>query len=173
MSKDWLGRFPRWALRKNTAYLIIPKCASRTLYDASQQIIYAAPTREFRRTAFVRHPADRLLSAWSNKSYFFGPGVREYPWLYKQKFATQTIEELLEIAESAENTRLNKHIRPQSWFVDLAGGVDVVKNNLDELKKTPRKNTSEHPPWQTLPPDLIRRIERRYEADVELYHAAV
>lgn len=126
--------------------------------------------------AYVRHPADRLLSAWSNRVQIFGFRKSLHIWGRSHQ-PLPDFPALVDLVRRTADEHLDKHVAPQSLMIEAApGGCPEVVSDLDwlpELEGRERRNASEHGSWQNLQPELIQAIEARYSEDVRLYARAL
>ncbi len=148
-------------------------------YIYSSEVGYL-PTmyRDFLKFAFVRHPADRLKSAWKNKvleaNYFHFPPV-EYEKMKELAYFVGWVEKL-------DVSQCDEHLRLQSSLIDL-NHVDFIgrfENFAEDftylahrigmpVKEIHHKNKS-HNFTLDMDPVLYHRIKDIYQKDFNLFY---
>lgn len=169
----------------------VPKVASRTINEALQagsnpkDYIYAssmgyspALCKGYFRFAFVRHPEERLLSAWRDKvlrrnHFHFEEATHEK---YKE------IEHFVDWLATQDIDRCDVHIRSQHSQIDLQhldflGRMEKFNEDFDflvkklglsvekagHLNKTPKAKVE-------LSPEVRQKIRIIYQKDFELFY---
>lgn len=106
--------------------------------------------------AFVRHPLDRLVSAWANKC---APGGISQTLRSERFREGMSFLRFVRHATRAHRWERDHHLRPQSQFflpdqVDFLGRYETLAEDWSRLAaefglgELPHKNRSEHKEWR-------------------------
>ena len=137
---------------------------------------------------FVRNPYDRIVSTYfylthENRLNNYTDAAYRYILLKYVDF-----KDFIMHIESDGLNKIILHIYPMShWICDEEGKIivdDIFKieeiekinaflteNGISEWMDSPKKNTSEHEPYESyLDPEIIAEIERLYELDFKLFN---
>ena len=151
----------------------IPKVASSSMSAAVDDYRRVSTTEEGRefRFAAVRHPLDRLVSAWA---FFCRRPIKHglTGWVSGDPF-----DAFLGVV--LERPQADKHVRPQVDYLHPDMGLVAPLESLSEawaglgLGEIPVKNATARNDWRGYKarPRLMR-AEEVYSADLEVYHAA-
>lgn len=151
-----LTRIPRTATTSQKAAYRVGRSVNRKQAKASDKPL----------VAFVRHPLDRLVSAYS--------GI----WLVKKDDIDRFVDRM--VAEDPET--VDKHIRPQHTFLYqspvFVGHYENLAKDWDEVRavycrdfgQLPHLNGSNHRPWQeVLKGDTLFKAIDYYAKDFEMF----
>lgn len=113
--------------------------------------------------AIIRHPCDRLVSCWLNRTVDF------------MNYGCKTWDDFIDYVVKTPDDNLDAHARSQAYLLDEMPDKLVKFEEMNEefakigivLKK---KNASERGPWQDyFTQEQIDRVLERYKRDYELY----
>ena len=173
--------------RKGLRIHLIPKNAHSAIHTAFEKpslravISDCTEDSEDRRMIVVRHPCDRLISAWTffcykrlDLPFNEGMGVLGYK-------ARMTLDEFYDLYKLKYNDNIHTQLQ-----VSFTGGHKIdevvkmedlndwwVKNTLKyELPTMTKTNSSEHEHWETyFSPEMRKEIEVLFKEDLELYNS--
>jgi dermatan 4-sulfotransferase 1 len=200
-----------WEFKEdNIGYIQIPKVASRSIRKAFSDAFNVKENKEdfdkfenlyskhlhqedIRKSvdkgvfvfSFVRHPLSRLYSAWMNKvntnvvnrrCIFSCHGIN-----YGMPF-NKFVEHVCKI----EDKYLDRHLKPQSWFLTDSHGLipqyigklenfetdyEYIRSRFKKLMKPPHSNSSVYEiDWKNIYNDkTMIMVKERYHVDFELF----
>jgi len=128
--------------------------------------------------AFIRHPLDRLVSAWANKIH-----SKRYVDSHLAAYGFRLGMPFDEFVRHAAGHHTDSHMAPQVKF--LAEPVDRIERfermgevwkdlqqRFEWLPDLPHANKTEHAPWSEMYTPETRAIaERIYSEDLALWHS--
>lgn len=166
---------------QDLAFLLIPKCAATSIkaavpLDPDPMYPHEAQDMGLFVATIVRHPLDRLVSAWANKTREITPGMIAAG--YREGMSLEAF-----VMHTAKHHDLDHHVRPQTRFLykqgrlcaDFIGrfeSLDVFWARLGtifDLPELPHENKSERPHWAECYTDAAAMIARNtYHQDLRI-----
>ena len=174
-------------------FVIIPKCGGSSIKTAMRDGMGLQPNggihvdkrlnitnsvADLFTAAFIRHPLDRLVSAWANKIHSESYMERR---LGKHGFRLNMPFD--EFVRHVEGHCWDAHIQPQCKFLPVGTNLVARFERMAEvwpeiqakfpwLPDLPHENKTEHAPWESMYTPETREIaERIYQQDLELWHS--